>query len=176
MNENHRKVYSSGSQTVSGAAASLQGSRELLQFFTILSFFIHIFLQFADVDISQCTLDIWFHMLICIVIRPMCCVYDSFGTKLHATKLIDMPLKFLETAHPSAVSKSRNYMYFSRKLKEFYQQNCYFYKQASIPSNALPQGSTYNVHCTSKIAKCKEPHTIGEELILPAAVDDPYDR
>jgi len=22
----------------------------------------------------------------------------------------------------------------------------------------------------------KEPHTIGEELILPAAVDEPYDR
>jgi len=31
---------------------------------------------------------------------------------------------------------------------------------------------------TSRIAKCKEPHrpTIGEELILPAAVDESYDR
>ena len=41
----------------------------------------------------------------------------------------------MQTAHPSAVSKSRGY--FSRKLKELYQQMIPFYKQASIPSNAL---------------------------------------
>jgi len=35
-----------------------------------------------------------------------CCVYASFGTRLHATKWIDTPLKSLETAHPSTVSKS----------------------------------------------------------------------
>src|SRR6218665_3174198 len=130
--------------------ASSPGGREVLQFFTIFSFLFIFLFQFADVDISQSTLDIWFHMLICIVIRPMCCVYDSFGTKLHDTKLIDTILKFLETAHPSAVSKSRNYMYFSRKLSEFYQQNCYFYKQASMPSNALRQGSTYTVQVESQ--------------------------
>jgi len=32
-----------------------------------------------------------------------------FGTRLHATKQIDTPLTFLETTHPSAVSKSRDY-------------------------------------------------------------------
>ena len=47
--------------------------------------------QFADIDILQSILDIWFHMLICMAI--ICCVYDSFGTKLHATKWIDTPLK-----------------------------------------------------------------------------------
>src|SRR6218665_1061270 len=67
-----------------GAAAFSQGSRELLPFFTILSFLFIILFQFADVDIPQSMLDIWFHMLIFIAI--MCCVYDSFGTKLHATK------------------------------------------------------------------------------------------
>src|SRR6218665_171904 len=84
------------------------GSREVLQFFTISSLLFIFLFPFADVDISQSTLDIWFHMLICIVI--MCCVFDSLDTKLHANKLIDTSLKILETAHPSAVSKSRNYM------------------------------------------------------------------
>jgi len=46
-----------------------------------------------------------------------------------------MSLKFLETTHPSAVNKSRDY--FSRKLKELYQQKGSFSKQTSIPSNAL---------------------------------------
>jgi hypothetical protein len=43
--------------------------------------------------------------------------------------------RLLETTNPSEVSKSRDY--FSRKLKEFNQQKGSFYKQASIPSNAL---------------------------------------
>src|SRR6218665_2410395 len=60
-----------------------------------------ILFQFADVDIIQSILDIWFHMLICSAI--MCCVYDSFGTGLHTNKGIDMSLKFFETAHPSAL-------------------------------------------------------------------------
>src|SRR6218665_1060682 len=96
--------------------ASSPGGREVLQFFTILSFLFIFLFQFTDVDISQSTLDIWFHMLICIVITH--CVYNSFGTKLHATTLIDTALKFLEIAHRSAVSKSHNYMYFSMKLKK----------------------------------------------------------
>jgi len=95
----------------------------------------------------------------------MCCVYDSFGTRLHATKYIDMPLIFLEIAHPSAVSKARDY--FSKTLQELYPQKFTFYKRASIPSNILLE--SYKV--AHRIAKCKEPHTIAEELILPAAVD-----
>src|SRR6218665_3001543 len=79
----------------------------------------------------------------------MCCVYDIFGTKLHA-KLIDTPLTFLETAHPS---KSRNY--FSRKLKSYINKIATFYKQVSMLSNALP--ISYKVTHTSRITKCKEP-------------------
>jgi hypothetical protein len=72
---------------------------------------------------------------------------------------------YLETTHLSVVNKSCDY--FSRKLKELYQQNGSFYKQASIPSNAVI--ASYKV--ANRIAKCKKPHTIAEELILWAAVD-----
>jgi len=61
------------------AAGSSQGSRELLHFFHNFIFFIILF-QFADADVLQSILDIWSHMLICSAF--MCCVYDSFGTKL----------------------------------------------------------------------------------------------
>ena len=93
----------SGSQTVRGAAASSQGSRELLQFFTILSF-VDNFISIRWCRYSAIYNTFWFHMLIWGAIT--CCVYDNFGTRLHATKWIDTPLKFLENAHPSTVSKS----------------------------------------------------------------------
>jgi hypothetical protein len=73
--------------------------------------------------------------------------------------------RHLGTTDPSVVSKSRDC--FSRKLKELNQQKGSFYKQASVPSNALL--ASYRV--AHRIAKCKEPLTSAEELILPAAVD-----
>jgi hypothetical protein len=73
--------------------------------------------------------------------------------------------RHLETTRSSVVSKFR-YCY-SRKLKELNEQKGSFYKQASIPSNALL--ASYKV--AHRIAKCKMLHTIAKELILPAAVD-----
>jgi hypothetical protein len=74
-------------------------------------------------------------------------------------------LKFhLETTHPSIGSKSGDY--FSRKRKDLNQQKGSFYKQASIPSNALL--ASYKV--AHRITKCKKSRTIAEELILLAAV------
>jgi predicted RNase H-like nuclease len=73
--------------------------------------------------------------------------------------------RHLETTHPSVVSKSRDY--FSRRLKEVNRQKGSFYKQASLPSNALL--ASYKI--AHRIAKCKNPHKIAEELILQAAVD-----
>jgi predicted RNase H-like nuclease len=73
--------------------------------------------------------------------------------------------RHLETAHRRVVSKSRDY--FSWKLKELNQQKGSFYKQASILSNAL----LISYKASHRIAKCRKPHTIAEELILQAAVD-----
>jgi hypothetical protein len=73
--------------------------------------------------------------------------------------------RHLETLPPSVVSKSRDY--YSRKLKQLNQQKGSFSKQASIPSNALL--AFYKL--TYRIAKCKKPHSITEELVLPATVD-----
>jgi hypothetical protein len=73
--------------------------------------------------------------------------------------------RHLETTHPSVVSKSSDY--FSRKLKELNQEKASFYKQASIPSNALL--ASYKV--AHRIAKYMKPHTIAEELVQPAATD-----
>jgi hypothetical protein len=85
---------------------------------------------------------------------------------LASERMLPSKLKrHLETTRPSVVSKSRDF--FSRKLKELNQQKGSFYKQASIPSNALL--ASYKV--AHRITKCKKPHTITEELILPAAVD-----
>jgi hypothetical protein len=57
--------------------------------------------------------------------------------------------RHLETTHPSVVSKPRDY--FSWKLKELNQQKGSFYKQASIPSNALL--ASYKV--AHRMSKCK---------------------
>lgn len=73
--------------------------------------------------------------------------------------------RHLQTSHATEVTKSRDY--FARKLRELNQQKASFTKHASVPSNALL--ASYKV--AHRIAKCKKPHTIAEELILPAAVD-----
>jgi hypothetical protein len=65
--------------------------------------------------------------------------------------------RHLETTHPSVVNKFCDY--FSRKLKDLNQQKSSFYKQASIPSNALL--ASYMV--AHRFAKCKKRHTIAEE-------------
>ncbi|XP_050522096.1 zinc finger BED domain-containing protein 5-like [Daktulosphaira vitifoliae] len=73
--------------------------------------------------------------------------------------------RHLETNHKYAVGKSRDY--FDRKRKELKQEKSIFFNNASIPNNALI--ASYKV--AFRIAKCKKPHTIAEELILPAALD-----
>lgn len=73
--------------------------------------------------------------------------------------------RHLETNHSNFVGKPRNF--FKRKLIELKQQKGSIYKHMSIPNNALL--ASYKV--AYRVAKCKKPHTIAEQLILPAAVD-----
>jgi hypothetical protein len=86
--------------------------------------------------------------------RPQCVL--SMKVLASGCMLPSKLKRHLETTHPSEVSKSRDY--FSRKLKELNQQTCSFYKQASIPSNALL--SSYKV--AHKIAKHTKPHIFTE--------------
>jgi len=73
--------------------------------------------------------------------------------------------RHLETNHKHMVGKPRDF--FSRKSKELKQERSTFFMNASIPKNALI--ASYKV--VYRIVKCKKPHTIAEELILPAAID-----
>jgi zinc finger BED domain-containing protein 5/7/8/9 len=95
--------------------------------------------------------------------RPLCVLCM---TVLASECMLPSKLKrHLETNHKYAVGKSRDY--FDRKRKELKQEKSTFFKNASIPNNALI--ASYKV--AFRIAKCKKPHTIAEELILPAALD-----
>ena len=58
-------------------------------------------------------------------------------------------------------------MEFFRKKLNCREQQSRFSKAASVPSNA--QLASYKV--AYRVAQCKKPHTIAEELILPAALD-----
>jgi hypothetical protein len=55
--------------------------------------------------------------------------------------------------------------YFTKKLTELKEEKCTIFKQATISSSTLL--ATYKVAC--RVAKCKKPHTIVEELIMPVA-------
>jgi hypothetical protein len=71
----------------------------------------------------------------------------------------------LETVHETLKNKPRTY--FESKLKAMREQKTTFAKHAKIPSKALL--ASYKV--AYPVAKCKKPHTIAEQLILPAAMD-----
>ncbi|XP_068129400.1 zinc finger BED domain-containing protein 5-like [Hyperolius riggenbachi] len=73
--------------------------------------------------------------------------------------------RHLETNHPNVANKSPDF--FARRLSDIQEQKKTFLKQASIPKNALL--ASYKV--AYLVAKCKKPHTIAEDLILPAAME-----
>lgn len=72
-------------------------------------------------------------------------------------------MRHLEANHKYLIGKPHDV--FARKLKELKPEKSIFLKNTSIPNNALV--ASYKV--AYRISKCKKPHTIAEELVLPAA-------
>lgn len=95
--------------------------------------------------------------------RPQCvvCLTVLASDSMKPNKL----RRHLETKHAELVNKPKEY--FARKLNSFKSTQQTFTKMTTVPSKALL--ASFKV--SHKIAKCKKPHTIGETLILPAAVD-----
>ncbi|XP_049322931.1 zinc finger BED domain-containing protein 5-like [Astyanax mexicanus] len=95
--------------------------------------------------------------------RPMCvlCLRQLAADSMRPNKL----RRHLETSHPAHADKPINF--FQRKLAEYRQQEKRMVKAASVNSKA--QMASYRV--AYRVAQCKKPHTIAEQLILPAAVD-----
>ncbi|XP_078534013.1 SCAN domain-containing protein 3-like [Lissotriton helveticus] len=94
--------------------------------------------------------------------RPQCAICLKV---LALESMLPSKLKrHLESLHPNVVGKPREF--FVRKVAEAKVQKSTFSKQTKINSNALL--SSYQV--AYLVAQSKKPHTIAEELILPAAV------
>jgi len=95
--------------------------------------------------------------------RPHCVI--CFKVMAVESMLPNKMKRHLETVHQTLKNKPRTY--FESKLKAMREQKITFAKHAKIPSKALL--ASYKV--AYQVAKCKKPHTIAEQLILPAAMD-----
>lgn len=95
--------------------------------------------------------------------RPQCvvCLKVLACDSLKPNKL----RRHLETIHPEHKDKSVDF--FRQKLKNCRSQQSFFTKAASLLANA--QLASYKV--AYRVAQCKKPHTVAEELILPCAMD-----
>ena len=95
--------------------------------------------------------------------KPQCVVCSKV---LASESMLPNKLKrHLTSSHPQFVNKPRGV--FARKLNDLKRQVSTISKFTQLPSKALL--ASYQV--AHRIAKCKKPHTIAEELILPAAID-----
>lgn len=95
--------------------------------------------------------------------RPMCVICSKI---LAADSMKPNKLKrHLETLHSEYVNKPAEF--FQTKLKFYEKQKSFFKKTLSVNEKALL--ASYKV--SYKIARSKKPHTIGEDLILPAAIE-----
>ncbi|XP_031333855.1 zinc finger BED domain-containing protein 5-like [Photinus pyralis] len=95
--------------------------------------------------------------------RPLCVICRK---TLAADSMKPNKLKrHLETLHSEYVNKPREF--FELKLKTYGNEKAFFKKTLTVNEKALL--ASYKV--SYQIARCKKPHTIGEELILPAAIE-----
>ena len=95
--------------------------------------------------------------------KPQCVICNKI---LASESMLPNKLKrHLTSSHPQLKSKPRSLS--ARKLNDMKRQVSTISKFTQLPSKALL--ASYQV--AHRIAKCKKPHSIGEELILPAAID-----
>ena len=73
--------------------------------------------------------------------------------------------RHLDTKHPDCAQKSKSF--FERKREVYHQQQTTMTGFTTIPQKA--QRASYLT--AQRIARSKKPHTIGEELVLPAGVE-----
>lgn len=73
--------------------------------------------------------------------------------------------RHMETHHSFLKAKPIEYM--QQMLRDFKGQQTLMRKSAKVSENALK--ASYLV--ALRVAQCKKPHTIAEQLILPAAID-----
>ncbi|GFX24853.1 protein FAM200B [Trichonephila clavipes] len=95
--------------------------------------------------------------------KPLCVICSKI---LAADNMKPNKLKrHFETLHGEYINKPREF--FESKLKSYGKQKTFFKKTLSVNEKALL--TSYKV--SYKIARCKKPHAIAEELILPAAIE-----
>ena len=94
--------------------------------------------------------------------QPMCllCLKVLASDSMKPSKL----KRHFETMHTEFVGKPKDF--FQKKLDILNEQQKSFAKTICVPSKALL--ASYKV--SHIIAKCKKPHSIGESLVLPAAI------
>lgn len=94
---------------------------------------------------------------------PQCllCLEKLASASMKPSKL----KRHLTTKHSAYVNKGRSY--FLLKKEEYLRQQKLITGTASIPQKALRASFL----AAYRIAKSKKPHTIGEELLLPACID-----
>ena len=73
--------------------------------------------------------------------------------------------RHLDTKHPQY--KDRDTSFFKRKEKEYVKQRSKMKKMATVTEKALKASYLTSL----RMPKCKKAHTIGEELLQPAAVE-----
>ncbi|GFU71169.1 protein FAM200B [Trichonephila clavipes] len=95
--------------------------------------------------------------------KPLCVICSKIlaADSMKPNKL----RRHFETLHGEYINKPREF--FESKLKSYEKQKTFLKKTLSVNEKALL--TSYKV--SYKIARCKKPHIIAEELILPAAIE-----
>lgn len=94
--------------------------------------------------------------------RPLCVICSE---KLASESMKPVKMKrHLESTHPELVNKEKSY--FERRASNMQRQKIWMMKHTTVPQKAL----NASLEVSYLIGKNMKPHTIGESLVLPAAI------